>query len=158
MQDLIQNIVGRLGLDPAIAEKAVGYVLSLLQQHGPADKVQSMLGAMPGASDLISKISEPGEGDAAAGGDASASSGGLGALGASLGGGLAGGLGGMVAGALGGGGGGIMDTLGKLQGLGLNIDQAKGVGIETLNYAREKAGDDTIGAVVDQVPGLKDLL
>ena len=64
------------------------------------------------------------------------------------GGGLAG-LAGMF-----GGGGGLMALAGQLGGLGLGMGEMQSVGHELFAYAREKVGEDTIGAVVGAIPGL----
>jgi len=58
-----------------------------------------------------------------------------------------GGLGGLM-------GGGAMEVLGKLQGLGLGMGQIQGVTQETVDFAREKAGDDVVDAIVASIPGL----
>ncbi len=59
MTELIDRVVERVGIDRPLAEKAVGIVLDFLSKEGPADKVQALLGQLPGHQDLI----------AAAGGD-----------------------------------------------------------------------------------------
>jgi hypothetical protein len=58
-----------------------------------------------------------------------------------------GGLGGLM-------GGGTMEVLGKLQGLGLGMGQIQGVTQETVNFAREKVGDAVISDIVASIPGL----
>jgi hypothetical protein len=58
-----------------------------------------------------------------------------------------GGLGGLM-------GGGVMEVLGKLQGLGLGMGQIQAVTQETVNFAREKAGDDVVNDIVASIPGL----
>jgi hypothetical protein len=61
--------------------------------------------------------------------------------------GVGGGLGGLM-------GGGAMAVLGKLQGLGLGMGQIQGVTQETVGFAREKAGSETVDAIVASIPGL----
>lgn len=58
-----------------------------------------------------------------------------------------GGLGGLM-------GGGVMAVLGELQGLGLGMGQIQGVTQETVDYAREKGGDDLINEIAAAIPGL----
>jgi hypothetical protein len=58
-----------------------------------------------------------------------------------------GGLGGLM-------GGGAMEVLGKLQSLGLGMGQIQGVTQETVGFAREKAGDEVVDAIVASIPGL----
>jgi hypothetical protein len=58
-----------------------------------------------------------------------------------------GGLGGLM-------GGGAMAVLGKLQSIGLGMGQIQSVTKETVNFAREKAGDDVVNDIVASIPGL----
>jgi hypothetical protein len=50
--------------------------------------------------------------------------------------------------------GGIMGVGTKLMGLGLSMGQVQGVTKEVIAFAREKAGEDTIGEIVGAIPGL----
>jgi hypothetical protein len=58
-----------------------------------------------------------------------------------------GGLGGLM-------GAGAMAVLGKLQALGLGMGQIQAVTQETVNFARERAGDDLVNDIVASIPGL----
>jgi len=60
---------------------------------------------------------------------------------------LLGGLGGLM-------GGGAMQVLGKLQGIGLGMGQIQAVTKETVTFAREKAGDDIVNDIIGSIPGL----
>jgi len=53
MDELINRIAANVGIDSDIAGKAVGAILAFLQSEGPAEKVQEMLAAVPGADALI---------------------------------------------------------------------------------------------------------
>lgn len=64
------------------------------------------------------------------------------------GGGMMGGLMGMM------GGGGVMALGQQLMAAGLSMGQMGDVGKELFAYGREKAGEDTMGAIVGAVPGL----
>jgi hypothetical protein len=61
---------------------------------------------------------------------------------------------GTVIGGLMGMGGGLMGLAGELTDAGLGMSQMQGVGKEIFAYAREKAGEDTVGEVVAAIPGL----
>ncbi len=135
MEELIQRIVANLGIDAALAEKAVGIILDLFRQHAPADKLAPLMAALPGAAELAERHG---------GGDAE-------------GGGLGGGLGGMLGGLMGGAGG-LMAAVSRLEAAGLTTNQARGVGNELLAFAKEKAGDATVDDVVKAIPGLSALL
>lgn len=140
MEQLIANIVSKVGIDENLAKTAVGIILNMFQDAAPADKMSALTEAMPGAEDLMST---------AASATTSTDSGG---------GGLMGGLGSMVAGALGGGDNPLMAALGQLQAQGLSMDQAKQVGQEVADFAREKAGDDVVKDIAASIPGLSAVL
>lgn len=50
--------------------------------------------------------------------------------------------------------GGIMGAGSKMMAAGLSMGQVQGVTREIIVYAREKAGEDTIGEIVGAIPGL----
>ncbi|MES1155743.1 MAG: hypothetical protein ABUL48_04865, partial [Pseudorhodoplanes sp.] len=50
--------------------------------------------------------------------------------------------------------GGIMGAGTQLMALGLGMGQVQGVTRLVMAYAREKAGDDAVGEIVDAIPGL----
>ena len=58
-----------------------------------------------------------------------------------------GGLGGLM-------GGGTMEVLGKLQGIGLGMAEIQGITQETVNFARERGGADLVNDIVASIPGL----
>lgn len=55
MQDIIDRIAGAAGIDPNLARQAVGVILAFLQKEGPTDKVNELMGAIPGASELAAE-------------------------------------------------------------------------------------------------------
>lgn len=126
MEELINRIATNVGLDPALAEKAVGMILSFLQKNAPAEHVDAMMQGMPGAAELA----------AAQAGNES-------------GGGLLGGLMGMM-----GGGGGVMALGQQLMSEGIGMGQIGSLSKEVFTYAKEQVGEDTMGAIVGSVPGL----
>lgn len=129
MEELISRIAGAAGIDEDLASKAVGIILNFLNKEGPDDKMQDILGALPGASELIEQAG---------------SSGGGGLLG-----GLMSSMGGM---------GGAMAALNELQSSGLDMDQIKGVAGELVGFAKEKAGDEVVDDVISSIPGLNQIL
>jgi hypothetical protein len=126
MEELINRVVANVGLDPAVAEKAVGLILGFLQKNAPEGEVSSMFDSMPGAADLAAAHAAP-EG----------------------GGGLMGGLMNMM-----GAGGGVMALGQQLMGEGIGMGQIQGLSKEVFSYAKDKVGEDTMGAIVAAVPGL----
>ncbi len=125
MQELINRVVQNVGLDPALAEKAVGMILAFLQKEAPEAAAEAFA-AMPGAAELAAAHA--------------ASEGG---------GGLLGGLMGMM-----GGGGGVMALGQQLMGVGLGMGQIQSLSKEVFAYGRETAGEDAMGALVGAIPGL----
>lgn len=124
MEELIGRIVANVGVEPELAKTAIGLILGFLQKEGPQDKIESLMGALPGAAELVSQTH-------------------------SGGGGLMGAIGGMM-----GGGGGAMALMGQLTGAGLGMGDIQGVAKEVVGYAKEKAGDDLVEDVVGSIPGL----
>jgi len=55
-------------------------------------------------------------------------------------------------------GGGLMQLAGELTGLGIGMDQMRGVGQEIFGFAKEKVGEDEVGTVVGAIPGLAGFL
>lgn len=53
MNELVDRIVSRVGVDQAVAEKAIGIVLDFLSKEGPPDKVQALLARLPGSEALL---------------------------------------------------------------------------------------------------------
>ena len=135
MQDLITNIAAKMGIDEALAQKAVSIVLSLVQSQGDDGLVGQLFSKMPGADDLASagtSAIENGDGG--------------------------GGLMGMLGGMLGGGAGDIMAGVAQLKSDGLETGQIKELGGEVLGYAREKGGDDLVEQLTSSIPGLSKFL
>jgi hypothetical protein len=64
MDELIARLVAKVGVDRAAAETAVGIILQFLTKEGPADKVQQLIGSLPGAAAAIQNAPE----DASSGG------------------------------------------------------------------------------------------
>lgn len=62
--------------------------------------------------------------------------------------------GGGLMGMLGGMGGGVMALGQKLMSAGVPMNQMQPLGQELFAYGREKAGEDTMGRIIDSLPGL----
>jgi len=118
MDELVDRIVARVGVDRAVAEKAVGIIFDFLSKEGPSDKVHALIDRLPGADAAIA------------------------AARANEGGGAFGSMGG------------IMGVGSRLMSAGLGMGEIQGVTRELIAFAREKAGDEAVDAIVDGVPGL----
>lgn len=130
MEELITRIVSASGVSEDVARQAVAIILNFLNKDGPAEQMQQIFAALPGASELVA------EHQAQAGG-----------------GGLLGGLGGMM-----GGGMGAMAALNELTSAGLGMDEVQSVTKELVAYAKEKAGDDVVDNVISEIPGLSQIV
>ncbi len=127
MNELIQRVADNVGIDPALAEKAIGMMLGFLQREAADGPVARMIEAIPGASELVAQYNGEGSG----------------------GGGLLGGLLSAV-----GAGGGVMALGQQLMSQGLGMGEITSLAKETIGYAKEKAGEETVDEVVNSVPGL----
>ena len=53
MDELIEQLAAKAGIEEAVAEKTVGIILGFLRSEGPADKVQGLIDKIPGAEAAI---------------------------------------------------------------------------------------------------------
>ena len=53
MDELVGRLVANIGIDRAVAEKAVAIILAFLLKEGPADKVQALISTVPGAEAAV---------------------------------------------------------------------------------------------------------
>ncbi|WP_322516399.1 DUF2267 domain-containing protein [Rhodopseudomonas palustris] len=126
MDELIERLADKAGLEKAVAGKSVGIILGFLRSEGPQEPVQALIDTIPGAEAAIESANE--------------SRGGLGRLmgsGASL----------M--------GGGVMAMGARLMGLGLGIADIKKLAHELFHIGREKIGPDRMQAIIAETPGLR---
>ena len=118
MDDLIDRLVDKTGVERPVAHKAVGIILDFLVKEGPSDKVEELIAQMPGADALLQAAQAEGS---------------------------SGFFGGMS---------GIMGAGNRLMAAGLSMGQVQSVTQEVVAYAREKAGEETLGEIVGAIPGL----
>jgi hypothetical protein len=67
MDDLVDRIVAKVGVDRTVAEKAVGIIFDFLSKEGPTDKVQALLDQLPGANEAVA-VARAGDGGGLFGG------------------------------------------------------------------------------------------
>jgi hypothetical protein len=53
MDELIEQLAAKAGIDRAVAGKTIGIILGFLRSEGPADKVQALIDKIPGAEAAI---------------------------------------------------------------------------------------------------------
>lgn len=131
MNELVTRVADAVGIDPALAEKAMGMMLGFLQREAADGPVAKMIEAIPGATELVAKYNGEGEG----------------------GGGMLGGLMSAL-----GGGGGVMGLGQQLMSQGLGMGEIGGLAKQTIAIAREHAGDEVVDEVVGSVPGLSQFI
>ena len=67
MKEIVNQIATATGIDPDLAEKALGMMLGFLEKEGDDDAVRKMIAAIPGAAQLISEYAGDGSGGYMAG-------------------------------------------------------------------------------------------
>ena len=60
MDELLDRLFAKVGIDRSVAEKAVGIILAFLLKEGPSDKVQMLINKMPGAEAVMQTVSSDG--------------------------------------------------------------------------------------------------
>ena len=60
MDELLDRLVGKVGVDRGVAETAVGIILAFLLKEGPSDKVQALINQMPGAEAALQAAASEG--------------------------------------------------------------------------------------------------
>jgi len=135
MDNLIARVAAAANMTPEVARKAVALVGDFIQREAPEEAVHDLFDKAPEFRAIIASSTRTGgEG-----------------MGADLK-----GLMGVAAGTMGGGG--LMALGAELMGLGLGMDQIQRVGKEVFGYAREVAGDQTVGEIAASIPGLSQFI
>jgi hypothetical protein len=135
MDNLIARVATAANTSPEIARKAVALIGDFIQREAPEEAVRDLFEKAPAFPAIIASSTATG--------------------GEGMGGGLKG-LMGVAAGAMGGGG--LMALGSELMGLGLGMDQIQTAGKEVFAYAREVAGDQTVGEIAASIPGLSQFI
>jgi hypothetical protein len=53
MDELVEQLAAKAGIDRAVAEKTIGIILGFLRKEGPSDKVQALIDKIPGAESAV---------------------------------------------------------------------------------------------------------
>ena len=53
MNELVEQLAAKAGIDRAVAEKTIGIILGFLRKEGPSDKVQALIDRIPGAESAL---------------------------------------------------------------------------------------------------------
>ena len=135
MDNLLARVATATNLSPEVARKAVALIADFIQREASADAVNDLFERAPALHAIIASGAPTG--------------------GEGMGSGLRG-LMGVGEGAMGGGG--LMALGGELMGLGLSMDQMQTAGKQVFAYAREVAGDQTVGEISASIPGLSQFI
>jgi hypothetical protein len=135
MDNVIARVASAANLSPEVARKAVALIADFIQREASEEGVKDLFAKAPELQAIIAS-------GAPTGGEGMPY-------------GLKG-LMGVAAGAMGGGG--LMALGGQLMGLGLSMDQIQTAGREVFAYAREVAGDQTVGEISASIPGLSQFI
>ncbi len=129
MEQIIATIAEKIGIDTAMATKAVGIILNLVDSSVSDDVKEKLYSVLPDAKAM-----------AETGGEESG-----------------GGLMGMASGLFGGGGGGAMGAMAamsKLSDVGLDTNQITDMGKSLMASVGEAGGEELVGEIVSSIPGL----
>jgi hypothetical protein len=135
MDNLIARVASASDTTPEVARKAVALIGDFIQREAPEGAVRDLFQKAPAFPAIIASSTATG--------------------GEGMGIGLKG-LMGVSAGAMGGGG--LMALGAELMGLGLGMEQIQTIGKEVFGYAREVAGDQTVGEIAAAIPGLSQFI
>jgi hypothetical protein len=138
MDELIKQLMDKLGIDAETANAATGKAMALVKEHAGDDLFSKIAGAIP----------EAGEAAAAAGDQPQQSAGG----------GLLGSIAEMASSVLGGSAGDAMGLAGALGSSGLKADQLAEFVSTLIEFLKDKLGDETVDQILAKVPMLKSML
>lgn len=139
MDDLIQQLIAKLGIDASVAKTATDKAMAFVKENAGGELFDKIGGAVPGANEAAAA-------GAAAEGDQEASGGVLGSLA------------GMASGLLGGSAGSAVELGSSLSSAGLDVSQIGDFASTIVEYLKEKVGPDVVDQMLEKVPPLKSLL
>lgn len=138
MDELIQQLTSKLGIDASVATAATNKAMALVKEHAGDDLFDKISAAVPGASEAVSQAAA--------------------APAADDGGGMLGKLAGMASSALGGSAGGGLEIGAALSAAGLETDQLGGFLTTVIDFLKDKVGDEVVDQILSKVPMLKTLI
>jgi hypothetical protein len=140
MDELIQQLVDKLGIDASTANNATGKAMALVKEHAGDDLFAKISGAIPGAGEAADAAAdEPPQEDEGGGG-------------------LLGSIASMASSVLGGSGGDAVGLASALGSSGLKADQLAGFVSTIIEFLKDKLGDETVDQILAKVPMLKSLV
>ena len=137
MDELIQQLTSKLGIDSSVAGAAADKAMALVKEQAGDDLFSKISSAIPGASESADQ-----------GADASSDGGG----------GMLGSLASAASGLMGGSAGNAVEFGSSLSAAGLDPSQLGSFATTVIDFLKEKVGSDVIDQVLDKVPMLKSLV
>lgn len=128
IQQIIDDVATKTGLDSAVAERAAGTILSVIQQEVDPATATSVFAKIPGAADLATANA------------VNASSGGF--------------LSSIATGVLGNKAGVLAAGVTQLEASGLTLAQMEGAAASILAYVKTSAGSDAAKQIAAALPGM----
>jgi hypothetical protein len=58
MDELVEQLAAKAGIDRAVAEKTIGIILGFLRKEGPSDQVQALIDKISGAENAVEAASK----------------------------------------------------------------------------------------------------
>jgi hypothetical protein len=142
MDELIQQLTSKLGIDASVAGDATNKAMAMVKEHAGDDLFGKISAAIPGASEAATQgAAEPEEAGQA-----------------DEGGGMLGKLAGMASSALGGSTGSGLELGAALSSAGLDTEQLGGFISTVVEFLKDKVGDEVMEQVLAKFPVLKSLL
>ncbi len=140
MDELIQQLVDKLGIDASTANAATGKAMALVKQHAGDDLFSKITSAIPGAGEAADSAADQPSQQAEGGG------------------GLLGSIAGMASSVLGGSAGDAAGLASALGSTGLKADQIGGFLTTVIDFLNDKVGKETVDQILAKVPMLKSLV
>jgi hypothetical protein len=140
MDELIKQLVEKLGIDADTATAATGKAMAMVKQQAGDDLFSKIAGAIPGAGEAADTAFAEPAADSAGGG------------------GLLGSVAGMASKVLGGSGGDTINLASALAASGLKADQIGGFLSTIIDFLKDKLGEETVDQLLAKVPILKTLV
>ena len=136
MEELIQQLTSKLGIDPSVANAATQKAMAMVKEHAGEDLFAKISSAIPGAGDAADAGATP----------------------ADDGGGMLGAIAGMASNALGGSAGEALELGSELNSAGLEAGQFGDFASTIIDFLKDKLGDEVLEQILEKVPMLKGLI
>ncbi|QDS87789.1 hypothetical protein EC9_19710 [Rosistilla ulvae] len=138
MDELLQQLTDRLGIDPSTAQGVTGKAMAMIKENVDESTFKSLASSIPGLDSIITAGETHDSGEPS--------------------GGLLGKLAGMASGMLGGSAGNALEMGAALSEKGLPTDKLGEFVTMLIAFIKEKAGDDVLEQVFAKFPMLKSLI